>query len=375
MTDPPSPSDHPRQARRPRVSVHTITYNHEQYIEAAVESALSQETRFEIEMVVGEDCSTDGTRAKLLELQRRHPDRLRLLLHPTNVGIMRNFVATLEACRGEYIALLEGDDYWTDPGKLQKQVELLDAHPECAFCHHNVLKHVEGEAGPRTLWHPSNAPSRWQSLDELLRSNLAISCSTVFRAGLIGTFPDWFLQASAPDWLLHILNAQHGRIWYDNSVMAAYRVHGTSVWSTSPRITQLERMIANAGLVRGSLTPQQQKTLDGSIARWQEEVIERLIESGRSGEAADYSGKHLPDSRALSRLEAFFAGLRCEERGDRRGASRQLFRALVTGIGRTRIRSTDVLLALFRNLTPRLYSLTRDAWRRRANDNPPGTLQ
>jgi glycosyltransferase involved in cell wall biosynthesis len=115
------------------VSVALTTYNHERFIGQAIESVLMQETDFLVELVIGEDCSTDDTRAIVRKYADRYPDQIRLLLSERNRGAFANFVTTLNACRGQYVALLDGDDYWTDPRKLQKQVDLLQAHPECSM--------------------------------------------------------------------------------------------------------------------------------------------------------------------------------------------------------------------------------------------------
>lgn len=115
-------------------SVLMITYNHEKYIAQAIDSVLMQKTNFDYEIVIGEDCSTDRTREIVLEYKAKHPGKIRLLLQEKNVGMMQNFIDTLKACTGKYIALLEGDDYWTDPYKLQKQVDILEAHPEYSLC-------------------------------------------------------------------------------------------------------------------------------------------------------------------------------------------------------------------------------------------------
>ena len=110
-----------------KVSVAMITYNHERFIAQAIESVLMQQTDFAVELVIGEDCSTDGTRAIVRDYGERYPERIRLLLPEHNLGMMPNFVATLKACRGQYVASVEGDDYWTDPHKLQKQVDFLES--------------------------------------------------------------------------------------------------------------------------------------------------------------------------------------------------------------------------------------------------------
>ena len=108
---------------KPLLSIASITYNHEQFIAQAIESWLMQKTSFEIEIIIGEDCSTDNTRAIIEKYRKLHPDLIKLIISESNVGMMPNFIRTLAACRGKYIALCEGDDYWTDPYKLQKQVD------------------------------------------------------------------------------------------------------------------------------------------------------------------------------------------------------------------------------------------------------------
>src|SRR3989442_14564986 len=119
-----------------KLSVCLITYNHERFITQALESALAQKTNFEFEIVVGEDCSADHTRQILVEYQQRYPNTIRWMLPGKNLGPNRNFARTLQAWRGQYIALLEGDDYWIFPRKLQEQGNFLDWHAECAIYFH-----------------------------------------------------------------------------------------------------------------------------------------------------------------------------------------------------------------------------------------------
>src|ERR1700745_2179124 len=112
-----------------KLSVMMITYNHEQFIAQAIESVLMQKVNFDFEIVIGEDCSTDGTRAIVLDFQHRYPGRIALILRPRNIGPMWTKESTLAACRGQYLSILEGDDYWTSTDKIQKQVDFLDSHP------------------------------------------------------------------------------------------------------------------------------------------------------------------------------------------------------------------------------------------------------
>jgi glycosyltransferase involved in cell wall biosynthesis len=124
-------------SKTPLVSVKMITYNHEPYIAQAIEGVLMQETNFPIELVIGEDCSTDRTREIVLDYQRKHPEMIRVITAQKNVGAHKNSLRTSKACRGKYIAFCEGDDYWTDPYKLQKQVDFLEANPDYGLVHSN----------------------------------------------------------------------------------------------------------------------------------------------------------------------------------------------------------------------------------------------
>jgi glycosyltransferase involved in cell wall biosynthesis len=128
--------DWSRLPAEPLVSVWMITYNHEPFIRQALNSVLMQEVNFDYEVVIGEDKSTDRTREIVEEYQRRHPDKIRLRLARENLYSqkLKPGLGVLAACRGKYIAMCEGDDYWTDPLKLQKQVEIFRKHPDCIFC-------------------------------------------------------------------------------------------------------------------------------------------------------------------------------------------------------------------------------------------------
>jgi glycosyltransferase involved in cell wall biosynthesis len=211
-----------------KVSVLIITYNHERYIAQAVSSALDQRPAFDFEVVIGEDCSTDRTRAILVELQRRCPDRIRLLCRDSNVGMHQNLVQSLQACRGQYIALLEGDDYWSSPDKLQKQADFLDRHPECALCAHATT--VVYEDGRQSRTHGAGRKPIL-TLGDLIEVSLQ-TCSVMFRNGLIDRFPEWFYTLEMADWPLHVLNAQHGDVGYMDEAMAVYRSHPSGAWSS-----------------------------------------------------------------------------------------------------------------------------------------------
>ena len=114
------------------------TYNYLCCVTQALEGVLPQKLNFTLEVVIGEDCSTDGTRDVVIDYQNRYPELVRVLLPEINLGSMSNLIATMAACRGEFIAILEGDDYRTDPTKLQRQVDAMRANPNCSMCFHDA---------------------------------------------------------------------------------------------------------------------------------------------------------------------------------------------------------------------------------------------
>jgi glycosyltransferase involved in cell wall biosynthesis len=214
-----------------KVSVLVMTYNHEKFISQALESAEMQETNFEYEILISEDCSTDRTREIVLGFRNARPEKVRLLLSKQNIRSNEIVVRGIQAARGEYIALLDGDDYWTSPHKLQKQVDFLDSHPECAISFHNAQIFHEAEDREGGNWTPPNH-KEISTLEDIWMGNFIATCSTMFRRGLIGEVPEWYNDFfPITDWPLHILNAEHGRIGYIDEVMGVYRYHPGGLYS------------------------------------------------------------------------------------------------------------------------------------------------
>lgn len=215
----------PTAAEPIKVSILVMTYNHGRFIEQALESILAQQVTFPYEILISEDCSTDGTREIVMAYQQRHPHLIRLLLSTTNLHSNAVVVRGFDAARGQYLAMLDGDDYWTSPQKLQRQVEFLDAHPECALCFHNVETH--DEIGGRAPWRwTSERQRRITTVDDIWLGNFIATCSVMFRLGLVGPLPAWYIDMfPITDWPLHILHAYHGTIGYLDEVMGVYRLH------------------------------------------------------------------------------------------------------------------------------------------------------
>jgi glycosyltransferase involved in cell wall biosynthesis len=214
-----------------KVSVCMITYNHEQYIAQAIESALMQKTNFDFEIVIGEDCSTDRTRDIIIQYQKKYPERIKLLLNEKNVGGNQNFIRTLSACIGEYIAILEGDDFWTSPNKLQKQVNFLENHPECSICFHSVLGFYDDNLERKDFFIPSKKMKPISTIEDLLKENFIPTLSVMYRKKNIPRIPEDLTKSWMLDWPFHILIAKTGKIGYLDEVLGKYRRHENSLCS------------------------------------------------------------------------------------------------------------------------------------------------
>lgn len=251
----------------PLVSVSMITFNHAKFIRQAIDGVLIQETTFPYEVVIGEDKSTDQTREIVKEYQRSYPDRIRLRLAKENLYSqkLKPGVGVLNACRGKYIAICEGDDYWTDPRKLQKQVEFLETHPECSICFH--AHEVLYEDGSRPPHLSPSPPGITTTLADLLENNFIGTATVMFRRRDAQELPGWFWELPMGDWPLHILNAQHGNIGYIDEVMSVYRFHSGGIWSSRSRIHQVAGRLDMFRHLKAYLDPRYQKIIRATMAR------------------------------------------------------------------------------------------------------------
>src|SRR5438067_650672 len=228
-----------------KVTALITTYNHEKYIAQALDSVLMQKTNFEYEIIVAEDCSIDRTRSIVLDFQRWNPEKIRLVLPAENLGSSGNrvFAQAFELAQGEYVALLDGDDYWTSPKKLQKQVEFLDLHADCALCFHNALRIYE-DGSRAVLPYNFSGQKPVSVLEDIVQSNFIAGCTPMLRKDAVGRFPEWYYNVPHGDWSLYILCAQHGKIGYMDEILGVYRIHNQGFWSKRDAIQKLEEIIA-----------------------------------------------------------------------------------------------------------------------------------
>lgn len=209
----------------PKVSISLISYNHEMYIAKAIESVLCQKTDFAFEIVISNDASTDGTGAIIEEYAEKYPEIIRFKNRTENLGLVKNAMQTISDCSGEYIALLEGDDYWADDLKLQKQCDFLDSNRDCSFCFTNGIVFWEG-TDKEELGVNTPLPAKFD-LNFFLQRNVSILNNTkMFRNSVHPhNLPDWFYCTVQWDWSLHVLHSKHGMIGYMDFIGMYYRRH------------------------------------------------------------------------------------------------------------------------------------------------------
>lgn len=206
-----------------KISACIITYNHEKYIKECLDGALNQKLNYDYEINVFEDLSTDKTREIILEYARQYPDKIKLFLNEKNLGLVGNWVHALKSCSGDYVAICEGDDYWTDPNKLQKQVDFLENHPDFALASHNANIIIDNKTVK--LYCRDNHPQIMDLEFILTYGSGAPTCSLVVKKEAINNLPDWFDKMHACDWTIQVIAAQRGKMKYFNEVMGTYRRH------------------------------------------------------------------------------------------------------------------------------------------------------
>jgi glycosyltransferase involved in cell wall biosynthesis len=214
----------------PLVSVAMTTYNHKEYIAEALESALFQKTDFNFEIIIGEDNSSDGTREIVQTFFKNHPERIIPIFQTYNIGGNANFESVLNRCRGKYITILEGDDYWTSPLKLQKQFDFLENNPDYSTCFHNA-KTIQGTNKKKSWNYCEFNEDQSFSLTDILKRNFIPTASSMFRNYINEDFLSRLRIVKADDWFIHVFNAEKGKIFYINECMSVYRSHSNGQWA------------------------------------------------------------------------------------------------------------------------------------------------
>lgn len=209
----------------PLVSVVILTYNHENFIAQSLEGVLGQKVNFEYEIILSNDCSTDGTDAVCRQYAKENPC-IHYFNHPQNIGMIANHCWSVKQANGKYLAYCDGDDYWIDEYKLQRQVDYMESHPECSICYHNVIV--------------DNGVSRWPfislnkakgliEIEEIVTRWAIPTSAVVFRREYIEGEEENVIRYSNEDYAVEIFMKSKGDCFYDSSLGAIYRKHAASV--------------------------------------------------------------------------------------------------------------------------------------------------
>ncbi|MBO9200143.1 MULTISPECIES: glycosyltransferase [Niastella] len=215
------------------VAVWMVTYNHAKYVEQAIESVVNQKANFDFKLFISDDNSKDGTNDICKALESKYPDKIELVVNENNIGPQANALNTYDRCfksGAKYVALLEGDDYWSDEKKLQTQVDVLNANSKYVGCFHNTEERFESNSSRASFLYVNYPSATIVTFSDLSYRNLIPTCSILFRNNLFGDFPDWYKKLKMGDWPLHLLNAQFGDFWYIPKVMGVHRLHNESIW-------------------------------------------------------------------------------------------------------------------------------------------------
>lgn len=227
-----------------KASVLLISYNQEQYIQKAVESILMQQTLFDFEIIVADDFSTDSTANIIVDMLNASDHSYRVLTYNANVGRRKNYERGFAACAGEYIAILEGDDYWTDSNRLQKHVAFLDSNPDCLMSFNRYLGYNNTKNVFALQQGDYSSQYEFITTTMLIKKNYIHNLSTcVVRKSGMHLLKKDLHKIGFADWMLGMALSEHGKIVKIAEPMSVYRKHDKGLWSGNTEVTNLQRLV------------------------------------------------------------------------------------------------------------------------------------
>lgn len=275
------------------VSVNVQTYQHGSYIRQCLQAICDQQTDFAFEVLVGEDGSTDETREVCLEFARRYPDKIRLWLHDRSNVIRIHGVATgrfngmcnMERGQGKYIAICEGDDFWTDPQKLQKQVDFLESHPDHMFAYHDAVK-VDPQGNIISGRILGSALCYDRPQNRVVAGDHMPTASVMFRREMLRNLPAGFRTIMNADTYLFSYGGQFGRAGFVDVRPSGYRVHGGGIWSVREQTFRIRSNLNTFKTLYPDLLPEFRPVVGYQVTRnynrlfWHQLRAGKLIAAG-----------------------------------------------------------------------------------------------
>ena len=233
-----------------KLTIVTTTYNHEKFIEEALNGFVNQKTTFPFQVLISDDCSTDNTAKIIRKYQKKYPNIIKPIFRKKNLGPMENFIETLNEVHTTYVALCDGDDYWTDENKLQKQVDFLDKNKNYTICFHQTEIFYEADKNKKELCYPKNVKDT-TDFNDLIKECYIPANSVVYRWQFLksNSFKKKFPQNIVPgDYYVHLLHASNGKIKFINEPMSKYRKHEGGMWWTATDETQKSKFYLKYGI-------------------------------------------------------------------------------------------------------------------------------
>ena len=218
------------------ISILITTYNHEKYIEESIESVLSQNIQCKYEIVITDDASSDKTPEIVQNFYNKYPDIFKPVYHSINIGSTPTVIETLERCKGKYIALLAGDDFFSDNNKLQIQYETLEADNEISLCYTNAFTFYNGDYSNRFISLKNHNYSHTFDLDYYVQKNgfyIPPITEMIRKSSIPPKFPEWIYNSFHFDWALNFFILQNGKAQYLDIITASYRIHKKSMSRTT----------------------------------------------------------------------------------------------------------------------------------------------
>lgn len=264
-----------------KLSVFVVTYNQEKYIRQCLDGILMQKVDFDYEVVIGEDHGTDGTRAICEEYAAKYP-QIRLLPLTENLGVAGNWRRVLLECKGEYVAMCEGDDYWLDDNKLQKQVDFLDRNPKYSGCFHNANK-VDGNGRVLGVMHNSNMCGEY-NFDNMVSRWFVPTASLLFRQNstIISGFSELAQYSHySADRLLLALLSNESNIAYMPCIMSVWRRNNACLSLSSNNVDIFKGNIDLFSAMKSYFPNGRKKILSKRIFEWHGELALEYYKQGK----------------------------------------------------------------------------------------------
>lgn len=253
-----------------KLTVLVFAYNHEPFIRQALDSILAQQTGFDFEILISEDCSTDATRQIVTQYAETHPGKIRLLLSPENLHSPLVVERGLDAARGKFVALLDGDDYWTSPHKLQKQLDFMESHPELTVSWHNGVD-VDREGRPIQHQETVTVSRTRVDLRTMLQHPIAaIPMSVMIKRSAALPIPLWYRDCPIGDHPLWVLCLRSGIAGHLDEVLGEYRVHSGGLMNGRNLLGRHDLLVRTYQCYLQNLDPVYRPIVSRRLARlWQ----------------------------------------------------------------------------------------------------------